>query len=99
MENIIRRAVILCKGDTIELRHLPKDIERAAPIEGALEGVQTFQERKQHVIKQFEQDELKKILVQTGGGVRKSARVAGMDVKHFSEKLREYGIKAEDYKK
>ena len=42
----------------IESRHLPKEIDGAGPIEGASDGVQTFKERKQHVIKQSEQDEL-----------------------------------------
>jgi predicted HTH domain antitoxin len=38
-------------------------------------------------------------LILTSGKVRESARIAGMDVKNFSEKLQRYGIKAEDYKR
>jgi len=51
------------------------------------------------VIEKFERDELSRLLTQTGGKVRESARLAGMDVKNFSEKLQRYGIKGEDYKR
>ena len=100
LENAIQRAVILCKGDVIELAHLPEEIQ-AAYAYGSRDADQTvtFQERKQRAIEKFEQAELTRILTLTGGRVRESARVAGMDVKNFSEKLQKYGIKAEDYKK
>ena len=51
------------------------------------------------MIEKFERDELSRLLTQTGGKVRESARLAGMDVKNFSEKLQRYGIKGEDYKR
>jgi Nif-specific regulatory protein len=100
LENIIHRAVILCKGEVIEAHHLPDELQAPA-IYGYTEkeGPVTFQDRKQRAIEKFERDELIRILTLTGGKVRESARVAGMDVKNFSEKLQRYGIKAEDYKK
>jgi len=100
LENVMQRAVILCKGEWIEAQHLPEDLQAAGIYhEADPQAPTTFQERKQRVIEKFERDELSRILTQTGGKVRESARMAGMDVKNFSEKLQRYGIKAEDYKK
>jgi Nif-specific regulatory protein len=100
LENIVHRAVILCKGEVIEVHHLPDELQASA-VYGYTEkdGAVTFQERKQRATEKFERDELSRILTLTGGKVRESARVAGMDVKNLSEKLQKYGIKAEDYKK
>lgn len=99
LENIIERAVIFCKDNVIEAHHLPEELQ--APILYGYtknEGPATFQERKQRVIEKFERDELSRILTQTSGKVRESARIAGMDVKNFSEKLQRYAIKADDYR-
>ena len=99
-ENIIQRAVILCKGESIEVSHLPEELQASGIYnEANPQAPATFQERKQRVIEKFERDELSRILTQTGGKVRESARMARMDVKNFSEKLQRYGIKAEDYKR
>jgi len=100
LENILHRAAILCKGKIIEAHHLPEELQ--APSIYAYtekEGPVTFQDRKQRAIEKFERDELSRILTLTGGKVRESARMAGMDVKNFSEKLQRYGIKAEEYKR
>jgi Nif-specific regulatory protein len=100
LENVMQRAVVLCKGENIEVQHLPEDLQTAGIYDEANpQAPATFQERKQRVIEKFERDELSRILTQTGGKVRESARIAGMDVKNFSEKLQRYGIKAEDYKR
>lgn len=100
LENAIRRAVILCNGDLIEAQHLPEDLQAAGTYhEADPQAPATFQERKQRIIEKFERDELGRVLTQTGGKLRESARIAGMDVKNFSEKLQRYGIKAEDYKR
>jgi Nif-specific regulatory protein len=100
LDNIIHRAVILCNSENIEIRHLPEELQ-AFGIYGEAnpQAPTTFQERKQRMIEKFERDELRRILTQTGGKVRESARLAGMDVKNFSEKLHRHGIKAEDYKR
>jgi Nif-specific regulatory protein len=100
LENALRRAVILCNGEVIEAQHLPEDLQTAGIYdETNPQAPATFQERKQRAIEKFERDELSRILTQTGGKVRESARIAGMDAKNFSEKLQRYGIKAVDYKK
>jgi len=100
LENLIQRAVILCKSEMIEAQHLPDELQTSAIYSAANQQTPaTFQNRKQRVIEKFERDELGRILAQTGGKVRESARIAGMDVKNFSEKLQRYGIKAEDYKR
>jgi DNA-binding NtrC family response regulator len=96
----VQRAVILSKGESIEEQDLPEDLQVAGIYNDANpQAPATFQARKQRAIEKFERDELSRILTQTGGKVRESARIAGMDVKNFSEKLLRHCIKAEDYKK
>jgi transcriptional regulator with GAF, ATPase, and Fis domain len=99
LENIMERAVIFCKDEIIEANHLPEELQ-APTLYGYTEkeGPATFQERKRRAIEKFERDELSRILTQTRGKVRESARIAGMDVSNFSDKLKRYGIKTEDYK-
>jgi transcriptional regulator with GAF, ATPase, and Fis domain len=94
LENIVQRAVILSKGEMIEAHHLTEELQTSAIYsDTAITATATFQERKQRAIEKFERDELSRILTQRGGKVRESARIAGMDVKNFSEKLQRYGIK------
>ncbi len=100
LENIIHRAVILCKGKSIELRHLPSEL--LEPYQGRSAGgnggVLTFQDRKKRTIEEFEISEIRRILAETGGKIRESARLSGMDVKNFSDKMRRYKINAMDFK-
>lgn len=99
LENILQRAVILCKNDLIEIQHLPEEVKTAKySINESENQNKTFQERKQQTIERFERGELSRILTLTGGKVRQSAREAGMDVKNFSEKMQKYGLKAEQFK-
>lgn len=99
LENIVQRAIILCKGKTIEQRHLPEEVllnystDRSRNVNAT-----TFTQRKQMAVESFERDELIRLLTSTGGKLRESARIAGMDVKNFSEKLKRYGIDASEYK-
>jgi len=59
LENVMQRAVILCKGENIETQHLPEDLQAAGIYhEADPQTSATFQERKQRVIEKFERDEL-----------------------------------------
>ncbi len=99
LENIIQRAVILSKGESLETAHLPEELQPGALYQyEEKSGPATFQERKQRAIERFERDELARILTLTGGKIRESARFSGMDPKNFSEKLKRHGIDAEQYK-
>ena len=100
LESIVRGAVIRCKSEIIDVLHLPDDLKESLLVDGGNNDQPvTFQERKQRAIEEFEREELTRILTLTGGKLRESARVAGMHVPNFSEKLKRYDIKAEDYKK
>ena len=99
LENIIQRAVILCNSDVIDVPHLPEEIVASLNYINSSTGQPlTYQEKKQQVIEAFERKELNRILTLTSGKVREGARTAGMNEKNFSEKLKKYGIKSNDYK-
>ncbi|MGH7496882.1 MAG: sigma 54-interacting transcriptional regulator [bacterium] len=99
LDNIIQRAVIFSKGGTIEVQHLPEEVQNSAIYhEHDEQGQATFQQRKHRAIEKFEREELIRILTLTGGKVRESARIAGMYPANFSDKLQQYGLKADDFK-
>ncbi len=100
LENMMHRAAILCQEELIAPQHLPEELQAEMSAEyNEQQGPATFQQRKQRAIEKFERDELSRILTVTGGKVRESARLAGMDVKNFSEKLQRYGIDYQGYKR
>ena len=99
LENLIRRAIIFCNDETIDVTHLPKEIMSAsAPL--ALAGTQEHNHRerlKQH-IETWEKTEFINILIQKKGKIRESARCLGIDPSDFHKKLKRHGIDPGDYK-
>jgi len=99
LENIIQRAVILCKEKQIDIQHLPNEMFESLNYSQSNNGQGlTYQEKKHRIIEEFEKRELNRILTLTRGKVREGARQAGMNEKNFSEKLKKLNIKASDYK-
>ena len=94
LENIVRRAAILCEKKTISLEHLPPEIGSASTfgIRGAKATIPTFREAKEKMIDDFERQYIQRILAECSGVVREAARRAGMHPKNFHEKMNKYGI-------
>jgi Nif-specific regulatory protein len=98
LENIINRAVILCKSGQIDVQHLSEDIlEPFGDSLYAEDQSLTFQQKKYKLIEKFERVELIRLLAETKGKMRKAARLAGMDSKNFSDKLKKHNISREDF--
>ncbi len=95
LENIIRRAAILCKERVIQVGHLPPEVQAAAkPVsESILKAGKTFKEAKEHIISEFEKKYIKKTLEDAGGIIVKAAEHAGMHEKNFRLKLKKYKIR------
>lgn len=96
LENIIQRAVALASGTTIEAGDLPLPAAPGAPAPEA--GEWNYNRAKQIAIENFDKDLLHRLLKATGGNISEAARRAGMDKKNLIQKLKQYGIKREDYK-
>jgi DNA-binding NtrC family response regulator len=90
LENVIERAVIVAKGDTIS------DVEPFLTGGGARPRVDfglPFREAKARVVEEFERAYITGILEREGGKLTAAAKHADMDPKNFSEKLTRYGLR------
>ena len=91
LENVIERAVIVAKGDTIEdvERFLTSEGEHRARVDLGL----PFREAKARVVEDFERAYIAGVLEAEGGKLTAAARHADMDLKNFHEKLTRYGLR------
>jgi DNA-binding NtrC family response regulator len=90
LENVIERAVIVTKSDTLtELdRYLTGEGERARVDLGL-----PFRDAKARVVEEFERAYISGVLEAHGGKLTAAAKHADMDPKNFSEKLARYGLR------
>ena len=90
LENVIERAVIVAKGDTIT------DVERFLAGETARSRVDLslpFRDAKARVVEEFERAYVAGVLEKEGGKLTAAAKHADMDPKNFHEKLTRYGLR------
>jgi len=89
LRNVIERAVILCRGNTIETADLRLDAETdqagpapalfALPHRDARDG--------------FEKEYIARALATAGGNITRCAEAIGLDRKNLQDKIRKYGLK------
>jgi len=90
LENVIERAVIVSKGDTIV------DVERFLSDEGERPGVELalpFRDAKARVVEEFERAYIAGVLDVHGGKLSAAAKHADMDPKNFHDKVTRYGLR------
>jgi DNA-binding NtrC family response regulator len=90
LENVIERAVIVAKSETIA------DVERFLTGEGDRSRVDLslpFRDAKARVVEEFERAYIGGVLEAHGGKLTAAAKHADMDPKNFSEKLARYGLR------
>jgi DNA-binding NtrC family response regulator len=99
LENIIERAVIMEKGESIQRTELglTATLRKASlvPLSGELE---LFRKMKAEAVEQFERDYLSRLLRLYKGNMSRSARHAGINIKNLHEKMARYGLKKEEFK-
>jgi DNA-binding NtrC family response regulator len=100
LENIIERAVIMEKGDTIRRIDLGPPGAGAGPglAHPALGDLQPFPKMKAECVERFEREYLSRVLRMYHGNISKSAQHAGINIKNFHEKMARYGLKKEEFK-
>jgi DNA-binding NtrC family response regulator len=94
LENVIERAVIIAKGDTIA------DVERFLGPEWGRSRIDVtlpFREAKARVVEEFERSYIAALLELHGGKVTAVARQADMDPKNLWEKLVKYGLRRQGH--
>jgi transcriptional regulator with GAF, ATPase, and Fis domain len=90
LENVIERAVIVAKSDTLA------EVERFLMGNGENTRVDLslpFRDAKARVVEEFERAYISGVLEANGGKLTAAAKHADMDPKNFSEKLIRYGLR------
>lgn len=92
LENVIERAVVFSKDETIH----EKDI--VLPHLRDVSSQETFREAKSRAIIQFEKKYIQDLLLAYGGNITKAATAAQKHRRAFWELIRKYRIDARNYK-
>ncbi len=106
--NVIERGILLCKTDKITMAELPNmfqgDIRNSA---GVLTGVslgannwldKTLPELQKEIMVQVERAYLEMALKKTRGHVGQTARIAGIHPRGLYNKMKQFGLRKEDFK-
>ncbi len=100
LENIIERAVIMEKGDTlgkIDLRRTGAagKFDISFPMGN---DIQPFRKTKTEIVGRFEKEYFTQLLRLYSGNMTKASFHAGINIKNFHEKMARYGLKKEEFK-
>ncbi|RMG59490.1 MAG: sigma-54-dependent Fis family transcriptional regulator [Deltaproteobacteria bacterium] len=97
LQNVIERAVISCRGPILDnVGDFVSPSRREDTIDVSLDS--PFREAKEKVVAEFERKYLEHVLRKAGGKLTEAARLAGMDNKNFSEKLKKYNLSIRDFR-
>ncbi|MDZ7599076.1 MAG: helix-turn-helix domain-containing protein [Desulfobacterales bacterium] len=107
--NVIERAILLCKTDLINMAELPNVFHGnpavpAAALSGANWGAaewlnKTLPEVQKDVLAQVERLYLEMVLKKSGGRIAETARIAGIHPRGLYNKMKQAGLRKEDFKK
>jgi len=100
LENVVHRAVILCRGRSLSPHLLPPELRAGVGRLAAGAGAEpsNFHEAKQIAVEQFERDYLVAVLRDCGGIVSRAASRSGLSERNFHEKLNRYGIDGQSFR-
>jgi two-component system, NtrC family, response regulator GlrR len=87
LENLIERAVLACDGPLIDARHL------GLPVLEPVGAKLLYQARKHSVVRNWERDELKRMLAMYKGNLSAIARAEGKDASAFRALLRKHHLR------
>jgi DNA-binding NtrC family response regulator len=86
LENVIERAVIFSDSEIVQEEHIILDNFQAE------EAPASFQEMKSRLVRQFEIEQIEKLLLANSGNIRRAAAAAKKDSRAFRQLIRKYGI-------
>ena len=110
IENRVRRLVIMCGGDTVEVDQIDglapegaggetsRDDAEAVVLEDGAGRPRPLRELRDELMERFERRYVDRVLSFTGGNVSEAARVAKKDRRDFHRLMQKLGISAESYR-
>ncbi len=107
--NVIERAVLLCKSDTISMDDLPNAFHRQLPMDATLPCAsipltpeswdgKTLPQVRSAMIAWLEKQYLTMVLRKTGGKIAETAAIAGIHPRGLYAKMRQIGLDKADFK-
>ncbi|MHC5024478.1 MAG: sigma-54-dependent transcriptional regulator [Planctomycetota bacterium] len=88
LSNVVQKMVVMCAGQSIDVRDVPEEIRAAESDEsvgmGSLAGVG---------LDKLEKEAIRQTLAMTGGNREQAARLLGIGERTLYRKLKEYGLK------
>jgi len=99
LENIIERAVIMEKGESIQRAELGAAASLGtAPAYHISGELDLFKTMKAEAVERFEREYLSQLLRLYKGNMSRSAKHAGINIKNLHDKMARYGLKREEFK-
>lgn len=86
LENILERAVAMCRGQVIQVRDLPPDLAQVELYSYPRPGGQLL------TLEEMEEDYIRHILQLTGGMRTRAAEILGIDRASLWRKIKKYGL-------
>jgi len=98
LQNVIEQAAVLASGTEIgaEDLHLPEE-DPDTPAAGADVSSLAFSDAKKSVVERFEREYLLAALRRHGGNISRTAESIGMVRQSLQQKIRELGLRSEDW--
>jgi two-component system response regulator HydG len=93
LENVMERAVVLCRGSAISATELPSSV-KMTPRTGATGILRTLALPLAQAKNDFERTYLQNLLVQARGNLADAARIAGLDRSNLRRLLRRFALDA-----
>jgi len=93
LENAIKRALVVCRGDTITPGHLGLGGPPEAPAAGRMPP---YEAEKQQAIESFQETYIRNALRRTGGNVTRAADLCGLTRAAFQRIMKKLAIDRED---
>ncbi len=100
LENVVERALVLCRADAIGIEHLPGHLAGDGPAgldHGSTLCELPYAEAKELALSAFDKRYLEATLRRSKGNITKSAQIAGMDRSNFRRILRRHEIDAKRF--
>jgi DNA-binding NtrC family response regulator len=91
LENLVRRAVVLCRDHPITLEHIRPERHDVHRVSATTEP-SGYHSAREHALQHFDRTYLISALRECGGIVSRAARLVGLSERTFHKKLAEYDI-------
>ncbi len=92
LENVIERALVLCKGQRITSEDLPPEIRESPEIEEGLDALISWEKGLTETLDAIEERMIRQALKRVGNVQAQAAKVLGISRSNLQYKLKKYGL-------